>query len=238
MLADCLHPIDTTQGLMLGLAAAGLVGGFTHCVGMCGPFVMSMTRPDSPETLTEKLRGAALIPYHLGRMTTYVALAGIFHSALNVAFLFAPIKSFLIAPLLFLAGVMFLAHALPHVMSLVPWVGRVRVGIPLRYLTRFITPLTQSPHPLSRYLLGVVLGFMPCGLVVSAIMAASMAPNLTDALVAMSLFTFGTVPALFAVALGGHGLRNKFPSAFPKFQGGLMALSGLWLCALAGLMIF
>ncbi len=238
MLAECLHPIDTTQGLMVGLVAAGLIGGFTHCVGMCGPFVMSMTNSDSSKTFTEKLQGAALIPYHLGRMTTYVTLAGVFHSVLNVAFLFAPIKSFLAAPLLFLAGIMFLAHALPQIMSLVPWVGHIRVGIPLHHLTRFITPLTQSAHPLSRYLLGIVLGLMPCGLVVSAIIAASMAPHLTDALVAMSLFTFGTMPALFAIALGGHGLRKKFPSAFPKLQGGLMALSGLWLCTLAGLMIF
>ena len=54
----------------------------------------------------------------------------------------------------------------------------------------------------------------------------------------MSLFTIGTMPALILIALGGQGLKYKFPLAFARLSKGAMVVSGLWLFTLAGVMMF
>ncbi|HJS32306.1 MAG TPA: sulfite exporter TauE/SafE family protein, partial [Alphaproteobacteria bacterium] len=67
-------------GLIAALLVAGLIGGFAHCAGMCGPFVLGQVTaglsgaPERAERVFGRMAGAALIPYHLGRLTTYSAL--------------------------------------------------------------------------------------------------------------------------------------------------------------------
>src|SRR3990172_7062279 len=66
--------------LLGALFAAGLVGGIGDCAGMCGPFVLAQAEarpaPGPPARLGElhRVAGAALLPYHLGRLTTYAGL--------------------------------------------------------------------------------------------------------------------------------------------------------------------
>ena len=73
-------PQATGSALYGALFLAGLVGSLTHCAGMCGPFVLTQvgagleTVPAAKMTEWTRLRGALLIPYHLGRFTTYVLL--------------------------------------------------------------------------------------------------------------------------------------------------------------------
>src|SRR5438552_2077647 len=71
--------VSLPAGLPLSLFLAGLAGSLVHCVGMCGPFVLGQVIADSERTRGhygewQRLAGAALAPYHLGRLTTYVAL--------------------------------------------------------------------------------------------------------------------------------------------------------------------
>jgi len=67
-------------GLLLSLFLAGLSGSAVHCVGMCGPFVLGQVMADADRVKPggygewRGLAGAALAPYHLGRLTTYTGL--------------------------------------------------------------------------------------------------------------------------------------------------------------------
>ena len=71
------------MGLPASLFAAGLAGSLVHCVGMCGPFVLGQVVGDveraarKPYGEWHRLAGAALMPYHLGRLTTYTLLGGL-----------------------------------------------------------------------------------------------------------------------------------------------------------------
>jgi sulfite exporter TauE/SafE len=60
--------------------ATGLAGGATHCAGMCAPFVLAQVAA-APEgrggPVLARLAGAALLPYHLGRMAGYGALGAL-----------------------------------------------------------------------------------------------------------------------------------------------------------------
>jgi sulfite exporter TauE/SafE len=64
-------------GLSGALALVGLIGGALHCAPMCGPFVLAQsvgTRKGGPGA---RLSEVALLPYHLGRLTTYAALGAL-----------------------------------------------------------------------------------------------------------------------------------------------------------------
>lgn len=185
----------------------------------------------------KKLSDAALIPYHLGRITTYVALAILLASVLNLAFLFLPVRSFVIAPILMTAGVIFIVAAFPSLRGFFHWAKASVSFVPNRWLASGTQLLLRTETSFKQYCLGLLLGFMPCGLVVSALMVASTAPTVLMAALAMAVFGLGTVPALLAVAFGGNALKAKYPLATQRFTQGMMVWSGLWLFALAGFVL-
>lgn len=231
-IAQCVHDIAMSYGLPISLFFAGLVGGFTHCAGMCSPFVLAQTGS------IRKLSGVLLLPYHLGRMTTYVGLAVLINSLINLAFVFSGLKALIAAPMLVLAGVMFLVSAFPKLFVIFPWTAHMQTATLYGVISKFSSKLMESPGVLKRYKLGVLLGFMPCGLVVSALLASSTASSTAQASIAMGAFTIGTMPALILVALGGHALKAKYPVLSMRITRSAMVVSSLWLFVLAGMMVF
>ena len=236
--AQCVQDFSMQNGLVISLFLGGLAGGFTHCSAMCGPFVLAQsTGHGAPERTLARLSRSALLPYHLGRMTTYVFLAVIFHSVLNLALLFSSYKAVLTAPILMLAGVLFLISVFPALSRVFPWAGTIRLGLPFGFISKHSAAFMTEPGVFKRYMLGIMLGFMPCGMVVAALMAASTAPSVLQASLAMGAFALGTMPALVLVALGGRSLQTRFPKAAGTIKQSAMAVSALWLFALAGWMM-
>lgn len=235
--AQCLQDFSMQNGLAISLFLGGLAGGFTHCSGMCGPFVLAQSGGQMPERKITRLSDAALLPYHLGRMTTYVFMAVLFHSVLNLALLFSSYRAVLSAPILMLAGVLFLISVFPTLSRVFPWVGNIRLGLPFWVIGKYSAAFMANPGVFERYLLGIMLGFMPCGMVVAALMAASTAPTLLQAALAMGAFALGTMPALVLIALGGRSLQSRFPKAAGMIKQSAMAFSAFWLFALAGWMM-
>lgn len=230
-IGHCAHDISLSHGLYVSMLIAGFVGGFMHCTVMCGPFVMAQSGT------VEKLKNAALLPYHLGRITTYTMMAIALSTVLNAAFLFLPIRSYVVAPILMIAGLIFLVTAFPALAKIFPWAARVQIAMPYRWLQSGFEKLSTNKTLLGRYGIGVLLGFMPCGMIVSALMAASTAPSPLHAGAAMSLFGMGTMPALISVALGGGLLSRKHPHIMKHVTKGMMVCSALWLFAIAGFIL-
>lgn len=208
--AHCSAAIEQHGGLISSLFLAGLVGSASHCVGMCGPFVLSQTVarldrvPASEMREWHRLAGAALVPYHLGRATTYVALgtaaAGLAGGMIDLAGL-----HWLSTALLAAAALFFLVYALQALKLRLPSVARGNgSGWWSRVIGRRLQPLFARPVGWRGYLLGVALGFLPCGLLYGAIAAASASGDAVAGAFAMLAFTAGTVPALLAVGLAGH----------------------------------
>ncbi len=229
--ANCVQNLTLTQGLYASLFMAGIVGGFSHCTLMCGPFVMAQNKD------VKKLTGALLLPYHLGRITTYCLMALALATVLNMAFLFLPIRSFVIVPVLMLAGTIFLVAAFPSLARLFPWVGRLNIGVPYKYISQGFENLSRKKGMANQYLMGMLLGLMPCGMIVSVLLAALSAPTLVGTVLAVMSFGLGTMPALISVSLGGQVLQRKYPIAFKRVQQGAMLWSGIWLFAIAGFIL-
>src|ERR1700760_857703 len=83
MIASLCGAIPWSGGLLVGLFLAGLAGSTMHCVPMCGGFVLGqvadgMARmPAARLCEWRRITNGALLPYHLGRLTTYAALGAV-----------------------------------------------------------------------------------------------------------------------------------------------------------------
>lgn len=231
-IGGCLTEITGSNSLVVGMLLAGLVGGTTHCVAMCGPFVLSQTGNLS------RLSQAALLPYHLGRMTTYLFLTVLTYSVFHLVFVYSDLKNYFAVPMLMTAAVLFLVSAFPRLSVLFPWVSKVHSGFLFNVFSRFISKVGNTDSLKSQYMMGILLGFMPCGMVIAALLAVSgVAENLTHALFAMALFSLGTVPALIVVAVGGRTLHQKFPNLSVKMSKAMKCASAIWLFLLSITMV-
>lgn len=192
-------------GLPASLFVAGLAGSLVHCMGMCGPFVLGQVMADverGPKTYGEwhRLAGAALVPYHLGRLTTYAALGALAGAATQI-FASTLVFGWLSGGLLIVAACLMIVQALGFAF------GR---NSPLAgVLTRLAAPLSIARGDAARYCLGVVLGFLPCGLLYGALAAAGGTGSMVDGALAMTAFAVGTVPALVATGWGGLLVRRR-----------------------------
>ena len=191
-------------GLPVSLLFAGFAGSLVHCVGMCGPFVLGQVMGDAEHARGgygewRRLAGAALVPYHLGRITTYTALGAIAGAA-TALFAALPFFGLLSHLLLVLAALLMLLQAFGLAAGASPPLAGP--------LARLATPLSAARGPWARYALGVVLGFLPCGLLYGALAAAGGTGSASAGALAMAAFTVGTMPALIAVGWGGAIARR------------------------------
>jgi sulfite exporter TauE/SafE len=69
--------------VIVTLFLMGLVGSFTHCIGMCGPIAVAqmsfrlINLPHSKLTQKEKFKCAMILPYYIGKALTYALLGAI-----------------------------------------------------------------------------------------------------------------------------------------------------------------
>lgn len=233
-LAICRVTVAENGGLLSGLFVTGLIGSLTHCTGMCGPFVLSQVAvrlekvPVASMSEWHRLSGAALAPYHLGRATSYAGLGALGGMASGWLAGWGGLR-FLAASLLTLAALVLLGMAVPRLKSLLStapggsWWSRSIGG--------WARPLFASPTGLRGWLLGLWLGFIPCGLLYAALAAAAASGDALAGALAMLAFTAGTVPALVGVGVIGH-------FAIGRWREPVLKWSPLLLAANAGMLGF
>lgn len=230
--AHCQTVATEHGGLLSSLFAAGLFGSFTHCVGMCGPFVLSqtMTRleavPAAQMREFHRLAGAALIPYHLGRMTTYISL-GMILSALADGMIAASGMKWLSAALLILAALFFTGYGLRKLNVTFPWKIGSWAGPSPRWLASITRPLFQRPVGWRGFALGIALGFLPCGLLYGALAASAASGSVVAGGLGMLAFALGTIPALIAVGVAGHTVGGHWRGATAMILPLLMILNAM-----------
>lgn len=180
------QPLD-----LLAFLTLGVLGSAAHCVGMCAPFVLLVSRryatPAGPHR-----RAAAQAWYHAGRLLTYVLLgaaAGAFGGLVQQAGAFVGLQRTAAV----VAGAALVVSAAGSLVAAAPFTA------PARLLSRVTGRLSarMPGHPL---LLGLVLGLLPCGLLYAAVVAAMTRGGAPDGAIALAAFGLGTVPALVGIA--------------------------------------
>ena len=230
-LANCHVSVTDHGNLLLTLLATGFVGSASHCVGMCGPFVMAQTvsrlenTPLRSMNEFSRLQGALLVPYHLGRATTYMFLGAVFGGVVGVVTAASALKA-LSAALLTVAALFFLGYGLKR-LGLWGRAGeRGKEGLVATVVGRVAKPLFDRPVGFRGYGLGVALGFLPCGLLYGALAASASAGGALAGMLGMGAFALGTIPALLGVGFAGHAAGRRWRGAMAKTAPALLIVNG------------
>ena len=217
-------------GILAALFALGLVGSVTHCIGMCGPFVLGQVanRLDGAGEASEfaRLKAAALLPYHFGRLTTYAALGAVAGGLSQAVVSLTGFKEFL-AAMLAIGALTMLGAALGH------FSFGFGISAPARLLGR-LRPLFARPSGLRGYGLGLVLGLLPCGMVYGALTIAAAGGGPAEGALGMAAFAAGTMPALMAAGFAGALAARRWKTMLRYVAGPLLLLNAAtlgWLAA-------
>lgn len=206
----------------LSAFVVGLLGG-GHCAFMCGGIVTALTLG-----LPESARGRAaatwpyLAAYNAGRIVSYTAagalMGGIGWLAANAVsvrhaqgILEVIAGGFMVALGLYLGGWWQGLLRLEHAGSLV-WRR-------LEPLGRRLLPVRSPPHAL---LLGLVWGWLPCGLVYSVLIWAMAAGSVRHGALLMFSFGLGTLPALLAMGVFAASLSRFLRRPFVRHVAGVL----------------
>jgi len=203
-------------------ATTGLIGGFGHCAGMCGPLVASLGLGAPRAGLRRALAGQLL--YHAGRVTTYAtigALMGLTGSFVNTAGHLAGLQNVVSV----LAGVLMVAMGLGAA-GLVPSARRLEERLSGR-LFRVVRSVLDGGGTGRFYALGLSFGFLPCGLSYSAFVGAAGTGGLPEGLLFALAFALGTVPALFLVGAAAAALSARLRGVLQRLGGAAVVVVGL-----------
>jgi hypothetical protein len=187
----------------------GMVGSF-HCVGMCGPLALAL--PLSNDSYAAKFWGSFI--YNAGRVVTYSMFGMIFGLIGQTAALFnfqqwlsigtgILIIFFIIAPQKYKIQ----SKASGYTNA---FFSRIRAAL---------GKLFKQKNNSSLFVIGLLNGLLPCGLVYMATAGAIAAGSVGKSALFMAAFGLGTLPIMWSIAFFGNyvgvSFRQKIRRVYP-----------------------
>jgi sulfite exporter TauE/SafE len=201
------RPIGAT--LISTLFAAlcwGLAGGFSHCIGMCGVFVITAGKIDDSRVSVRLFRQTL---FQLGRLVSLALIglaSGWIGSLAGFALHFAKAQGYISIGF----GVILAALALGYV-GLIPWLkipepdvmgagdgaGRKLFGSAMRS-SKWYQPFS----------LGIMVGLLPCMLTYTVAIAAASTLSPWRGAAVLFAFWLGTIPGLMSLGMLSHAVQR------------------------------
>jgi sulfite exporter TauE/SafE len=224
---------DMTTLLLLGLLGTG------HCIGMCGPLVVALPGQSG--------RISGHLAYHGGRLITYGAIGGLMGAVggglvrLATAVGGDPLVWIVRAQvgLSLVAGFFLMLFGL----SRLGWVAEpqwMAVAVPNRMpgWRRLASRAVSQRSDRDLFLMGLLLGGLPCGLSYAAFARALSTARMIDGVQMALVFGLGTLPGLLGVGVGAAFFLNRFRRQADLLAGLIMlgmaafllvkAIEGVW----------
>lgn len=204
--------------IVIGSAFLLGLGSSLHCLGMCGPLVMAVPFPRDKQNFLSKL------VYFIGKAFAYGflgALIGFF----GIKAIWGEIQQYLSI----ISGVLII------LMALFPFIIPKNSKYPFQKIfQKTFQQIKNQPKWWHFLQLGMLNGFLPCGMVYMALTVAFASGSSFNGFLAMLAFGIGTTPILWAVTL----VRDKITASLRQklkpitlviafLIGGLLILRGL-----------
>jgi sulfite exporter TauE/SafE len=225
----------------LSLVPMFLVGlaGSVHCIGMCGGIVgalslgggapatpvrpvisIAVARPALQTSVqTNVLR---VLAYNGGRIGSYMlagAMAGSLAGAGMLHLASLQVAGYWLANLMLVALGLYLMDA---------WRGLAHLeaagNVVWRRVRPLLKPLMPMDTPFKALAVGGLWGWVPCGMVYSALLTAMMQGSALNGAAAMAAFGLGTLPTLLGMGLLGTRLRTQMQRRPVRIASGLLVL--------------
>lgn len=172
--------------LLLGL------GGSLHCVGMCGPIALAL-----PLTASQKMQivNQSLL-YNFGRVSTY-AFLGLFFGLMGWGVALTGLQSYFSIAL----GMILILSAIFSISIENQLLKLSFYHSGIEKLKKKLAKVLAIRNNSSAYRVGILNGFLPCGLVYVALAGAVASGNAINGALFMLFFGLGTIPLLLGVML-------------------------------------
>jgi len=198
--------IDLISAFFIGILGSG------HCLGMCGGITSMLTSALSSQQTSQHY--LLSLSYHIGRIISYSIIGAIVGYSGSVAAknIGLPLAGLRVVAAIFLILLGLYLGQWLMLLSKIEKIGKK--------LWQYISPLSKRFIPvdsLSKALgLGLLWGWLPCGLVYSTLTWSMASGSLTQGALIMAFFGLGTLPALLSISLGIISLKSLFTQ--PKFR--------------------
>jgi len=216
---------------LLALFLVGLLGG-GHCMAMCGGIVGALTTPPKPTAAVQPSaspRWILHLAYNLGRISSYTLAGALLGAVGSLGLLFErwlPVQLTLyVAANLMLVALGLYLMGMPRLLQPIERLGQRG--------WRYIQPLTRrflpARSPAQALPLGMLWGFLPCGMVYSALTTALMSGSALQGASLMLAFGLGTLPNLLLAGLLLQRVRALSQARGLRLASGLLVLGfGVW----------
>ncbi len=204
-------------GIIVSAITLGLIGSF-HCAGMCGPIALAI--PLNNNSWYSKLTGSLI--YNIGRAVTY-ALMGFVFGMLGKGLVLAGFQKWVS---IIMGIIMVLSVLFPSLYKnrfdlngkAFSFVGNLKVKL---------GSLLRKRSYGSLFLIGLLNGLLPCGLVYMALAGAIATSDAFTGAFFMFVFGLGTLPMLLLISILGNTLSAKFRTKMTKIIPGVVFFIGV-----------
>ncbi|MDD1622967.1 MAG: sulfite exporter TauE/SafE family protein [Methylococcaceae bacterium] len=182
--------------LLMGLLSS------LHCIGMCGSIIGTLTFSLSPELRNSKTRLFGIVlNYNLGRIISYGlagAVVGVLESFLSLPFTQGQAHRLLqlISAAIMTGAGLYLGGWFPR-FAYIEKLG-TRFWKLIEPFGRKLIPVKSRSQAL---LFGMIWGWLPCGLIYTALALAATTGNIVHSAITMFAFGLGTLPAVMGVGI-------------------------------------
>jgi len=181
-----------------------------HCVGMCGPIAMML--PVDKNNQAKKI--SQICTYHLGRLFAYASIGCVF-GLLGKGFFLAGIQQQLSITI----GILIIFVILIPERSFAKYNFSKPVFKLISKIKTTLGSQFKNKSYRSLFTIGVLNGFLPCGMVYVALFGAIAMQSVGYGILYMVLFGLGTIPLMSVVVVLDSFLsiqvRNKIRKAIP-----------------------
>ncbi|GEA50881.1 cytochrome biogenesis protein [Vibrio inusitatus NBRC 102082] len=195
-----MNNIDWLGAFLIGLAGAG------HCMGMCGGIASAVALNGRKNSFQITLL------YNFGRISSYLLIGALVGGAVASSLTVFDSSHFLTV-LRAIAAVMILLLGLYLAQW---WNGLLKIEKMGQHLWKYLSPIAAKMIPLRSpwyaFPVGMVWGWIPCGMVYSMLSWAAVAGSATNGLLIMGCFGLGTLPAMILVGAGSAKYSQFFRS--------------------------
>lgn len=178
-----------------------------HCIGMCGPIAMML--PVDRSNPAKKV--VQIMLYHIGRLSAYATL-GLVFGILGKGFYMAGIQQ----SISIMVGIFMITIAVVSERIFMKYNFSKPVYKVISNVKSSLGNQFKRKSPDALFTIGLLNGFLPCGLVYAALFGAIAMQNVTLSVTYMLLYGLGTIPMMSAVVYISNILSTPIRSKMQK----------------------
>ncbi len=218
-------PLPATSE-MITAVTLGLLGS-AHCMGMCGGITTALGASIPSEHRRFWSMLTLTLSYNMGRIGSYAIIGAIVGSFGWLAATTSPVLGM---GLRYLAGIMLIAMGL-YISGW--WRILIRLeqlgGKLWKNIQPYASHLLPAKTPGQALCLGILWGWLPCGLVYSTLIWSAATADGMAAGLLMGLFGLGTLPSLLLTGLFAGQLTALIQQRYFRATAGLLIIAcGIW----------